>query len=292
MEWPNLTGCGSYEETWRESSYDHRMPVCVARALNLKPYRPPELPSPSGSDVVNHVHHLSGISSHAKDRSAPSPSLPTESSQHLPAESNQQSPNDFTRPFQCPYCSSRFSQLIFLEIHEKDHRMDTSETCLACLSKRVETLDKRRLRCRHCEFAFNDSCDLRMHELTHGVSEKPHQCSFCGAAFKKRAHLTRHERKHTGEKPFQCRVCQRRFSDNSNLLKHYRSKHVGEKSFTCQYCGMGFSRRKYLQKHEETHTIFASDGRQETKSRQSPLPELMISSDDDGGAVAGGVVRF
>ena len=204
-------------------------------------------------------------------------------------KTHDENSNTRNRPFQCTYCSSRFSQLIFLEIHEKEHRGDASETCLACLSKRIEKMDTRPLRCRHCEFAFNDSCDLRMHELRHGVSEKPHQCSICGAAFKKRADLTRHERKHTGEKPFQCQVCQRRFSDNSNLLKHYRWKHADEKSFTCQLCGKGFSRRKYLQKHEETHAIFAGDGGQETKLMQSPLPELMISSDDDAGAVAGDV---
>ena len=49
---------------------------------------------------------------------------------------------------------------------------------------------------------------------------RPYSCRFCYKKFKRKDHLTDHERLHTGERPYHCQHCGRGFAQKSNCKNH------------------------------------------------------------------------
>eukprot|EP00049_Salpingoeca_infusionum_P016035 m.321427 g.321427 ORF g.321427 m.321427 type:complete len:640 (+) comp15996_c1_seq27:294-2213(+) len=79
-----------------------------------------------------------------------------------------------------------------------------------------------------------------------------HTCSFCGKRFSTQAHVTRHERVHTGEQPFPCPHCPKRFNQQGNLNVHLRT-HTGDRPYECCYCHKSFTTSSYRSVHERSH---------------------------------------
>ncbi|GAB0185140.1 zinc finger protein 467 [Grus japonensis] len=81
----------------------------------------------------------------------------------------------------------------------------------------------------------------------------PVACAQCGKGFRKKAHLSRHLRVHTGERRFPCSQCGRRFLNKTHLVRHQRT-HTGERPFACPHCARGFAHKEHLLRHLRVHT--------------------------------------
>ncbi|KAF4518145.1 hypothetical protein B566_EDAN008847 [Ephemera danica] len=84
-------------------------------------------------------------------------------------------------------------------------------------------------------------------------NERRYLCLRCKNAYKKKSHLDRHIKSHTGERPFACNVCPKRFAVRAVLTQHLRT-HTGEKPYNCSVCGLNFKQTSGLMTHMMLHT--------------------------------------
>uniref|UniRef100_A0A8W4FBA9 Uncharacterized protein n=1 Tax=Sus scrofa TaxID=9823 RepID=A0A8W4FBA9_PIG len=106
---------------------------------------------------------------------------------------------------------------------------------------------KEGCRCEECA-----KVSFTRHRLIH-TAEKPHKCTECGKAFRRRACLSEHQRIHTGERPYKCKECGKAFRRRSHLFEH-QTIHTGEKPYKCTECGKAFHCHSHLTQHLNSHT--------------------------------------
>eukprot|EP00465_Bigelowiella_longifila_P004528 CAMPEP_0185254658 /NCGR_PEP_ID=MMETSP1359-20130426/3537_1 /TAXON_ID=552665 /ORGANISM="Bigelowiella longifila, Strain CCMP242" /LENGTH=354 /DNA_ID=CAMNT_0027837905 /DNA_START=262 /DNA_END=1326 /DNA_ORIENTATION=+ len=92
------------------------------------------------------------------------------------------------KPFACPVCNERFSEMDALRNHVKTGNHNSSATA-------------------------------------NPFSLRPFVCPLCSKSFDNKYNLKRHMMIHTGEKPYGCKKCGKRFNQRSTLAQHEKRMH-------------------------------------------------------------------
>lgn len=107
--------------------------------------------------------------------------------------------NKEEKPYKCPHCGEKFSNLYYLQLHTK---------------------------------RIHGSC-TKVPKIT--VSEeKERECEVCGQKFPELYYLLIHSRDHTGSSCNCC--CGKKFTCSKDLIRHQRTVHYGEKLYDCEDC--------------------------------------------------------
>ncbi|CAK1542363.1 unnamed protein product [Leptosia nina] len=111
------------------------------------------------------------------------------------------------RPFICDVCGVRMRYKKGLEAHMITH------------------LDEKPFKCKYCAKGFNSAGNCATHESSVHSELRPHVCTVCNRAFKKKNTLRCHFMTHTGEKPYRCEICGHAFTQSNSCKSHIRKVH-------------------------------------------------------------------
>ncbi|XP_034237065.1 zinc finger protein 235-like isoform X2 [Thrips palmi] len=117
-------------------------------------------------------------------------------------------------------------------------------------NKKYDDLDSRQFFCNLCDRRYKKKSHLERHFRVH-TGVRPYKCHICEKRFAVRSILKQHIRVHTGERPFSCDICSQRFPQKSGLMTHMML-HNG-KPFKCEYCVKSFVSNHKLMLHQRSH---------------------------------------
>ncbi|KAK3933311.1 Zinc finger protein 771 [Frankliniella fusca] len=117
-------------------------------------------------------------------------------------------------------------------------------------AKSVEEQYTRQFICHLCDRRYKKKSHLERHFRVH-TGVRPFGCPMCEKRFAVRSILKQHIRVHTGERPFSCNICFQRFPQKSGLMTHMML-HNG-KPFKCEYCVKSFVSNHKLMIHQRSH---------------------------------------
>lgn len=81
---------------------------------------------------------------------------------------------------------------------------------------------------------------------------RSYKCDVCDKEFKRKAHLRRHYRLHTGERPYDCQWCGQTFARSEQRNQHIAREH-NQSHITCTICGKGFRTDEERMNHMVLH---------------------------------------
>ena len=130
----------------------------------------------------------------------------------------------------CPTCSKTFSLPSQLLIHLEKTHLEPDIPCSVCgklfrpgsISRHEAShKDGKNFKCDHCSAAFKFKAELVAHKKRH-IKEYSDYCETCGKGFYGSNPLMIHRRVHTGEKPYACELCEYRCALKGNLKLHMK----------------------------------------------------------------------
>ena len=160
---------------------------------------------------------------------------------------------------------------------------------------------KRLFKCRHCDKAFAQNCNLWDHIRMH-TGEKPFTCSRCGKSSSQKSHLKNHMRIHTGENSIldystfyidliyhpilehtlgRNHISEPKVAKLLHILVHLYSiqeHRQGKRLLKCRHCDKAFAQNCNLWDHIRMHTgekPFTSSRWGKSSSQKSHLKKHM-----------------
>eukprot|EP00095_Tigriopus_kingsejongensis_P009294 maker-scaffold175_size286436-snap-gene-1.44 protein:Tk09294 transcript:maker-scaffold175_size286436-snap-gene-1.44-mRNA-1 annotation:"zinc finger protein 850-like" len=112
--------------------------------------------------------------------------------------------------FPCDRCDRAFTSAAMLRRHKNRFHAESDEFI-----------------CKLCNYRAGDHIELGDHMKVH--EDPTHKCQYCSKLFRRKHHLTIHERIHKGEKPFKCDICDYASNNSGNLIKHKKFVHQQQK---------------------------------------------------------------
>ncbi|XP_033232449.1 gastrula zinc finger protein XlCGF26.1-like isoform X6 [Drosophila pseudoobscura] len=192
--------------------------------------------------------------------------------------------------FKCQECNAVFIDILYLQIHSKEHTNEHRHRSLFRHTKNDITMTA--LQCTRCPRSFPNIREVMKHRVTHsGVGL--FKCQECNAEFIDILYLQIHSKEHTNEHrhrsllrhtknyipmtALDCTRCPRSLPNIHEVRKH-RVKHSDNGLFKCQECDAEFIDILYLQIHSKEHT--GEQGQLE-RSRGATLPRAKKQDDSD-----------
>ncbi|XP_033245726.1 zinc finger protein 729-like isoform X3 [Drosophila miranda] len=168
--------------------------------------------------------------------------------------------------FKCQECNAVFIDILYLQIHSKEHTNEHRHRSLLRHTK--NDIAMTALQCTRCPRSFPNIREVMKHRVEHsGVGL--FKCQECNAVFINILYLQIHSKEHTNEHrhrsllrhtkndiamtALQCTRCPRSFPNIREVMKH-RVEHSGVGLFKCQECNAVFINILYLQIHSKEHT--------------------------------------
>lgn len=143
-----------------------------------------------------------------------------------------------SKPFKCLFCDERFSDMLSLEKHVKEHDGPKEFNCF-------------------CGKKFTSNRAIKIHKIKKHDEDcykvKPFTCDICPYAAKFQYLLERHKRIHN--KFLECPHCGKKFIDQKRLNLHVSGPRKCRKliDFSCQICKKFFKSLKTLRQHLKSH---------------------------------------
>ena len=152
-----------------------------------------------------------------------------------------------THPYICEGCNQCFRQM-------KDSQLHICRSSNLPPTVSIPPPTRVLLRCTLCLKEYKSRAGLVHHIKTqHNVVEKSanatstYTCDVCSKVLHSIGGLATHKRTHNDERPFACNVCGDRFGDKAHLRRHEK-RHTGER-MTCVICHHGFISRWQVRRH-------------------------------------------
>ncbi|XP_064417057.1 PR domain zinc finger protein 5 isoform X4 [Latimeria chalumnae] len=174
------------------------------------------------------------------------------------------SPGDTSRSYQCSVCSTSFSLESSFEQHKEACKGDARLICKAdscgrrfkskdALKKHKENVhtgnSRKKLMCSVCNKKCSSAANLQEHRKVHEIFD----CQECDKKFISANQLKRHMITHSEKRPYTCEVCSKSFKRLDQVTAH-KIIHSEDKPYKCKLCGKGFAHRNVYKNHKKTHS--------------------------------------
>jgi len=130
------------------------------------------------------------------------------------------------KPYECRYCSRKFSMKGPFTIHEKTMKCVKDRQQGSSYSK--NSLAKNSLQTENYNCEFVDSAGIETTNDTHSVKSKRvwFECDVCDKKFSTPDKLIIHRKLHCGMEPFLCKICNKSYTFRCHWNRHLKSHYL------------------------------------------------------------------